>query len=73
MNKLMNEDNKFSLINLETVEKGARYVKYIRSRAIELNPTSIVPIAGMDSGEWEKFRLWMQLDPVMYRLKTSTS
>jgi len=57
---------------LDTIEKGARHVKYMANNH-EINTISAVPIAGMDSAEWEKFKLWMKLDPVMYRLKTSTS
>ena len=54
------------------MEKGARYTKYFAG-GNNLNPVSLVPIAGMSSGEWEEFKLWMKLDPVMYRFKTSTS
>ena len=66
------DNGKFSLIDFETMEKGARHARYF-TPGNELNPLSLVPIAGMSSGEWEQFKLWMKLDPVMYRLKTSTS
>ena len=71
--KSMGENNSFSLIDLETSEKGARYVKYFMSNSSGIDPISMMPIAGMNSAEWEQFKLWMKLDPVMYRLKTSTS
>lgn len=57
---------------LDAIEKGVRHIKYLAHNH-EINTISAVPIAGMDSSEWEKFKLWMKLDPVMYRLKTSTS
>ena len=62
----------FSLIDKETMERGARHARYF-TPLNELNTLSAVPIAGMSSSEWEQFRLWMKLDPIMYRLKTSTS
>lgn len=65
-------DSTFSLIDNETMDKGARYVKYF-SGGQDMNTVSLVPMAGMNSAEWEQFKLWMKLDPVMYRLKTSIS
>jgi hypothetical protein len=64
----------FQLADIVTIETGARFVKYF-SRGSDMNTImlSVVPIAGMDSAEWAQFKLWAQLDPVMYRLKTTTS
>ena len=73
ISNLRDGSDKFSLIELETAEKGARYVKYFMPKNTDINVVSLVPLAGMSSAEWEKFKLWMLLDPVMYRLKTSTS
>lgn len=73
INKLLDEGGKFFLIDKETMETGARYVKYFIPTVTGLDTTSLVPVAGMSSAEWEQFKLWMKLDPVMYRLKTSTS
>lgn len=70
------ESGSFTLIEKETMEKGARYVRYMIPQTVDfinLASTSLVPMAGMSSSEWEQFKLWMKLDPVMYRLKTSTS
>lgn len=69
---MMPDSGKFSLVDSETMDKGVRHVRYF-TPGNELNILSLVPIAGMNSGEWEQFKLWMKLDPVMYRLKTSTS
>lgn len=66
-------DSGFGLIDSSTVEKGARFVRYMKHPTIDLNMSSLVPTMGMDSQEWEKFKLWKQLDPVMYLLKTTTS
>ncbi len=66
-------DSGFGLIDSSTIEKGARFVRYMKHPTIDLNMSSLVPIMGMDSQEWEKFKLWKQLDPVMYLLKTTTS
>lgn len=63
----------FQLVSSEAIEKGARFVRYMKHPTIDLNTSSLVPIAGMDSGEWENFKLWKQLDPVMYLLRTTTS
>lgn len=62
----------FSLISRETMETGARYAKYL-APAQDISSASLVPIAGMSSAEWEQFRLWIKIEPVMYRLKMTTS
>ena len=69
------EDSAFSLIGLETIEKGSRYVKYLFPKGADFHATltSLVPVAGMNSAEWEQFKLWVKIDPVMYALKTTTS
>ncbi len=63
-------DGGFRLIDAETMERGAKYVKFFMPANSELSPISAVPVAGMSSSEWEQFKLWMKLDPVMYGLKT---
>lgn len=72
---LSKPESSFVLIENETMDKGARYIKYFFPKGADFhsNLTSLVPISGMNSAEWEKFKLWMMLDPVMYQLKTSTS
>ena len=67
------ESKSFELVSREAMDKGARYVKYFMSHVSDLNMGSLVaPTAAMSSGEWEQFKLLMQFDKVMYRLKTST-
>ena len=62
-----------SLVDIDTMDSGARHVRYFMAPTTNIDQVSMVPLAGMDSAEWEKFKLWMKLDPVMYRLKTSIS
>ena len=71
-NNQLGDAGKFSLIDRETMETGARHVRYF-AQGNDISTLSSVPITGMNSAEWEEFKLWMKLDPVMYRLKTSTS
>ena len=67
------ERGSFAIIDKETMEAGTRHIKYFLPAGSNLDPSTLVPIAGMSSSEWEQFRMWVKLDPVMYRLKMSTS
>lgn len=66
------ESGSFTLVDRETMEKGKFYVRYINSK-IPIDKTSLVPISGMNSAEWEEFKWFMRLDTAMYLLKISTS
>ena len=66
------ENGSFTLVDSETMEKGKFYVRYVNSK-IPIDKSSLVPIVGMNSGEWEQFKMWMRLDTAMYLLKISTS
>jgi len=66
------ESGSFALIDKETMEKGKTYVRYFNSK-IPIDKSSLVPIAGMNSAEWEQFKMFMRLDTAMYLLKISTS
>ena len=61
-----------TLVDVQTMEKGKNHVRYFNSKGI-IDKTSLVPIAGMNSAEWEQFKLFMRLDTVMYLLKISTA
>ena len=50
------------------MERATKYIKYMAGGR-EINTISLVPSAGMDSHEWENFKMWMKIDPVMYLLK----
>ena len=69
------ESKSFELVSREALDKGARHVKYFFPKAADFyaNLTSLVPAAGMNSAEWEQFKLMMLLDPVMYALKSRTA
>ena len=66
------ENGSFTLIDKETMEKGKTYVRYFNSK-IPIDKSSLVPMAGMNSAEWEQFKMWMRLDTAIYLLKISTS
>src|SRR3989338_4588527 len=69
---ILTESRSFELVSREAMDKGARHVKYFFPKAADfhVNLTSLVPVAGISSSEWEQFKLMMQLDPVMYALKS---
>ena len=69
------EPRSLELVDRASMDKGVRYVKYFFPHAADfyVNLASLVPVAGMNSAEWEQFKLMMQLDPVMFKLKLSTS
>ena len=69
------DSGKFSLIDTETIDKGAKFVRYFSNPGLDMYSASLslVPLGGMNAGEWEQFKLFMQIDKVMYRFKTSTS
>ena len=66
------ESGSFALADKETMEKGKFYVRYTNSK-VPIDKSSLVPIAGMNSGEWEEFKWFMRLDTALYLLKISTS
>ncbi|MBI3035352.1 hypothetical protein HYY71_03440 [Candidatus Woesearchaeota archaeon] len=66
------ESGSFVLADRETMDKGKFYLRYINSK-IPIDKSSLVPIAGMNSAEWEQFKMWMRLDTATYLLKISTS
>ena len=60
----------------ETMDEAARHIKYLRSSSREfgvgaggIDAMSMVPMGGMNSAEWEEFKMWFQLDKVAYYLK----
>ncbi len=69
------ESKSFELVSREAMDKGARHVKYFFPKVADFyaNLTSLVPVAGMSSAEWEQFKFMMKSDPAMYALKTKTA
>ncbi|MBI2657518.1 hypothetical protein HYX08_02375 [Candidatus Woesearchaeota archaeon] len=66
------DDSGFFLADKQLMDNGAKYIRYFNSKT-PIDKSSLVPMAGMNSAEWEQFKLWMRLDTVMYLLKISTS
>src|SRR3989338_1506425 len=71
INKIMEQGNKFYLIDNEVRDDGVRSIKYFTHGVLTGAP-SAVPIGGISSGDWEKFKIWMIVDYVMFNLKMST-
>ena len=76
MNKAA-ESSSFALVDSETLQKGGWFVKYCahpgRFDMYTALGSLVSPIPGLNSGEWEKFKLLMMMDKAMYALKISTS
>lgn len=70
-NRLMEQDNKFYLVDREVIDTGVRSIKYLTHGTLAGAP-SAVPNGNISSGEWEKFKLWMIVDYVMFNLKMRT-
>lgn len=69
------ESGSFVLADRDAIDKIGRYEKYMKNPAMDMPvmALSLVPIAGLSSGEWEEIKMMMKLDPVIYNLKTKIS
>ena len=69
------ESGSFVLADKDSMDKIGRFDKYMKSpvTAIQTMALSLVPIAGLSSGEWEEIKNLMKFDPVLYTLKSKTS
>ena len=69
------ESSSFVLADKEAMDKIGRYEKYMKSPVMDtpVMALSLVPIAGLSSGEWEEIKMMMKLDPVIYNLKIKIS
>ena len=76
LNKIT-DSSSFALVDSETLQKGGFYVKYFahpgRFDMYSALGSLVCPIPGMNSMEWEKFKLLMMMDKPLYTLKISTS
>jgi hypothetical protein len=73
LNKALEQANSFSLIDMETVEKGSKFIKYVKPQMTDISQTSLAPAAGMNSAEWEQYKLFMKLEPALFALKNALS
>lgn len=71
LNRIMEQGNKSYLIDKETIDSGVKNIKYFINGPLAAGPGS-VPLGGISSAEWEKFKMWMIVDYVMFSLKMST-
>ena len=69
-NRVMDQGNKFYFVDTEVIDKGIRTMKYFTSGASN-GELGIIPV-GVNSSDWEKFKLWQKIDPVMFQLKMNT-
>lgn len=71
------DSSSFTLVDSETLQKGGWFVKYCahpgRFDMYAALGSLVSPIPGMNSSEWEKFKLLMMIDKPLYALKISTS
>mgnify|MGYP001611638568 CR=1 FL=1 len=69
------ESGSFVLTDGDAMDKIGRYDKYMKNPAMDMPvmALSLVPIAGLSSGEWEEIKMLMKLDSVIYALKTKTA
>jgi len=71
INRIMEQDNKFYLVDREVIDDGVRSIKYF-TFGVMLREPGPVPMGGINSADWEKFKLWKLVDYVMFNLKMST-
>lgn len=69
------ESGSFVLADRDSMDKIGRFEKYMKNPSMDMPimALSLVPIAGLSSGEWEEIKNLMRFDPVMYTLKSKTS
>ena len=72
MNRALNEGNKFFFLDTETIDMGVKHIKYFNMGLKLSGDMSAVPMGGVNSKDWEMFKLWSKIDPVMYNLKLNT-
>ena len=66
-NRVLEQGNRFYFIDREVIDSGIRTLKYFTPGAI-VGEINTVPV-GVNSADWEQFKLWQKLDPVMFNLK----
>jgi hypothetical protein len=69
-NRVVEQGNKFYFVDREVIDSGVRNIKYFTAGAVT-GEVNTVPV-GINSSDWEKFKLWMKIDPVMFQLKMNT-
>ena len=70
INKAMELDNRFYLIDREVMDTGVMGMKYFTTGFTTGAPA--LPAGNINSADWEKFKMWMIVDYVMFNLKMRT-
>tara|TARA_Y100000310_G_scaffold166653_2_gene166348 strand:+ start:6152 stop:6700 length:549 start_codon:yes stop_codon:yes gene_type:complete len=65
-NKMIRDGANFVFLDSEIIEKGIKDMKH-RNAGFVTGGFGLAPY-GVSSSEWEKFKLWTIIDPVMYNL-----
>lgn len=72
ISKILDEGNKFFFLDTETMDMGVKHIKYFNMGLKLSGDMSTVPLGNVNSKDWEMFKLWSKIDPVMYKLKMDT-
>lgn len=70
--RVLDEGNKFFFLDRETIDMGVKHIKYFNMGLKLSGDMSAVPLGNVNSKDWEMFKLWSKIDPVMYKLKMDT-
>jgi len=70
INKIVEQGNKFYLIDNEVRDDGVRSIKYFTHGA--LLGEQAVPTGKINSADWEKFKIWKLVSYVEFNLKMQT-
>ena len=72
MGRVMDESGKFFFLDREVIDMGVKHIKYFNMGLKLSGDMSAVPLGNVNSKDWEMFKLWSKIDPVMYKLKMDT-
>jgi len=67
----LNKAKEGILLDHQVMDDGAKYLKYFLPGDF-MGSWSLVPPAGIDSKDWELFKLWSKIDYIMFNLKMQT-
>ena len=62
------KEGSFFLLDRQVMDDSIKSIKYRNGMMGE----SAIPVGGVSSADWELFKIWRVIDPVMYNLKMRT-
>ena len=71
MNRILEQDNKFYLVDNEVRDTGVRSMKY-GAYGLLTNGPSPIPMGNINSSDWEAFKIWAIVEYVLFNLKMRT-